>query len=500
MSSKNDYVSLHTHADTSALDGFGKVNEYIERTLELGQPGLGLSDHGTTAGIYSLINGCRDAGITPVPGCEFYMAPENPEGAYAKKPIFYNQGYSMNKVRENSGNGDTSDKDVAGAGAYLHLSVWAVNQKGLSNLFKLSTESFHPDRQYRKPRIDFDLLAQYSEGLVVSTGCPSGEISTRFRLGQTDKAYEYASRLRDVFRDRLFVEIMNHNMTSDLERDLLTEQMKLAKHFNLPLLATNDSHYTRAEDAVRHEEMLASQSGTKMSDPPRVNGVGKRFAFDGDQYYLKSAEEMLHLFPAHDFPNAVSNTVAITEMAQDINLSYDPHLMPKPHVPAEYPTNLAYLEHLINKGYYEKFKDSTPEYKAKVRDLVRYEVKMIDSLGFVDYMLFAQQSTSKVRTEHALRDSDGRLLVDPVGPGRGSGAGVMIAYLLGITGVNPMEHGLFVERFISPGRGDIAEVTYDDGTVERVIVSEERKLLDGDVKYIHQLMAGDEVIIETTGE
>lgn len=481
-----DFVSLHTHSDNSLLDGYGTVEEYVERTLELGQRGLGISDHGGVLGVHPLIKASQQAGITAVPGCEFYVAPENPEGAMAQRPVFYSK--------------EKGQKDVSGRGAYLHMTVWAVNNTGLSNLFKLSTLSWDQSRYYMKPRIDFDLLAEHSEGLVVATGCPSSEISTRFRLGQTDKAYEYARRLKDVFEDRLYVEIMEHGMKEPLERDLLKQQMKLAQDLELELLATNDAHYTRRKDHEVHEIMLASQSKSYMSEAPLYEG-GKRFAFEGQEYFLKSSDEMAELFPEEDFPRALSNTLVIAEMAQDISLSYNPDLRPKPVLPRE-KSEESYFRELIKRGMQKRYGDSSDEVKITAKENIKKEFDVFKSSDYIGYMLTVYEYLNWARETHSTRNADGEIIASATGPGRGSVAGSTIAYCMEISDVDPIRHELIFERFLSAGRGNVYEIVYDDGTVENLVASEKKPINSDDEewKYIHQLQPGDIVLEDSSDD
>lgn len=404
---KPEFVSLHTHTHDSLLDGFSKVDEYINRAVDLGQKGLGVTDHGNMFASYELMEKSRAAGITPVPGIEAYMAPENPLGAKVKGPVFYGP------------NGEKAPKyDVSSNGAYLHQTLWAINSVGLHNLFKLSTLSYDPERFRNKPRIDFDLLAEYSEGLVVATGCPSSEISTRFMLGQDDKAYEYAGRLKEVFgKDRMFVEIMDHNMSIDLERVLLPKQMELAKKLGLGLLATNDCHYAHKEDSRHHEEFLCIQSESRMSDPTYDEG-GRRFAFDGDQFYLKSAEEMNEIFPEKDFPGALSNTLLIAEMAQDVKVEFDPHLKPKPFIPEGF-TELDYYKKLLEDGFKERYGTASDEVQKEAKERIRKEFDVIYSSDFIGYMLTVREYLVWTRQNFSTRDEKGDVLALSVGVGRG---------------------------------------------------------------------------------
>lgn len=485
MSQNNGFVNLHNHSHHgSLLDGYSTNDEYLSRAVEIGQRGLGMTDHGTLHGIYDLIKKAKNYDITAVPGVEMYMAPVNPEGAKRLEPVFYGPS------------GANSRNDVSGRGAYLHLTMWAYNNEGLHNLFRLSSLSNDPSRVYQKPRIDFDLLADHSDGLIVSTGCPSSEISTRFRLGQDDKAYEYAGRLKEVFGERLFLEIMDHNMSIDLERDLLPKQLRMAKKMGIPLLATNDSHYAIPENSVSHEEMLCAQSGSRMSETPSDEG-GTRFAFNGNQYYLKSYEEMLELFPAEDFPNALSNSLLITEMASDITLDYNPNLMAKPIVPEEFKDSTEFYKHLLKVGMKERYGNAPVEIKKEAVRRSKIEYEVIHSSNFIDYMLVVRNYLKWTKDTYSVFDDTNNVLASSIGPGRGSVSGSIHAYMLGISEVDPIEHDLIFERFLGKGRGATYRITYDDGSTEEIIVSEEKNVVEesGETvsKYIHQLKIGDTV-------
>lgn len=488
MSNSNDFVSLHTHSDHSLLDGFGSISEYGQRVVQLQQRGLGLTDHGNESGIPELLSTCRQLDITPIPGCEFYVAPQNSEGAQVKKPVYYGD--------------DVNNNDVASKGAYLHLTVWAYNNVGLQNIFELSTMSYRPENFYKKPRIDLDMLSRHSDGLIVSTGCPSSEISTRFRLGQEDKAYEYAGWLKDIFTpERLFVEIMDHSMSIDLERDLLPQQLRLAQKMGLELLATNDSHYAHASDASHHEEMLAMQSASKMSDATYDNG-GRRFSFQGDQYYLKSSEEMYSLFPEREFPNAIKNTVRVAEMAQDISLDYDPSLRPHPIVP-EGETEISYFHKLINIGFKERYGTAPREIQQEAVRRIKHEDQVIVSSDFVGYFLVVRDYLKWNLEKFATRDSKGNIVALPNGAGRGSVGGSVIAYVLGIHETDPIRWKLPFERFLSAGRGNVYTIQYDDGSEEEVVASEVKNVVSGgtgDQRYVHQLQPGDEIVCEENKE
>lgn len=471
--SRDSFVSLHTHSHHSLLDGYSPVTEHLDEVVEIGQQGLGITDHGNVNAIFELIKEARARGITPVPGSEFYVAPENPEGAKVKERIFY--GKDGEKAR---------DYDVSANGSYLHQTIWAYNQKGLENLFKLSSMSWQKQHYFTKPRIDIEMLAEHNEGLIVATGCPSSEISTRFLLGQDRKAVEYAGRLKEIFGDRLYVEIMQHDLTDPLERLLLPKQIALSKKMGISLLATNDSHYAHKGDSGHHEQMLCAQSGSKMSDKPYGQG-GKRFAFDGDQFYLKTSAEMYDLFPEQEFPGAISNTRKIAEMASDINIEFNPNLRPKLEIPEGY-TEESYFWYLIKKGYQEKRANDTEEVREESQRRIQKELQVISSEGFINYFLVVWDYIKWARDNGV-----------GVGEGRGSIGGSEIAYLLDISRTCPIRWDLMFERFLSPGRGATYQIEFEDGTIETAYVSDEKETVEGNKRYIHQLKVGEELIVES---
>lgn len=486
--SKPEFVHLHVHSHGSLLDGFSTASEYLDKVEQLGMRGIGLTDHGNTFGAYDLVRAANSAGKIGIPGAEFYVAPINPLGARVKGPVYYGPGGQK-----------VARKDVSGDGAFLHLTVWAHTQEGMRNLFRLSSLSFKPENFYSKPRIDFDMLAEHSEGLIVSTGCPSSEISTRFQLGQDDKAYEYARRLKDVFGERLFIEVMDHNMSIDLERVLLPKQLEMSKKLGIQLLATNDAHYANADDAKHHEEMLASQSGSRMSETPIDEG-GTRFAFEGKEYYLKTSDQMAELFPDKDYPNAISNTLLIAEMAQDIKLDYDPSLMPKANIPAEFGNEVEYYKYLLEKGFEDRYGSSPKHIQEEARRRMAYEFDVIYSSNFLNYMLTVSEYIVWARENFSTRDAEGKILALGVGGGRGSIGGSIHAYLLYISELDPIRWNLIFERFLTSGRGNIYRVEYEDGTAEEIVVSEEKNVQTADgalvKKYIHELAPGDVIVGE----
>lgn len=481
----NDFVSLHNHTDNSLLDGLSNASEYLEEVQNLGQHGFGVTDHGNVHGIYDFLKKSKNLGIKGIPGCEFYVAPESDKGDFIKGGVFY------------SNDSQLRSKDVSARGSYLHLTVWAYNKIGLHNLFKLSTLSYSPERFHQKPRISFALLEEYNEGLIVSSGCPSSEISTRFLLGQDNKAYEYAQRMKDVFgKDRFFVEVMNHDMkTTDIEKVLLPKQLKLSQDLGLELLATNDCHYAHASDAPHHSEMLCIQSKSFMS-VPSINNGGKRFAFEGNEYYLKTAEEMYKIFPDDVFPRAISNTRRIAEMVEDVTLDFDNHLRPKPQIPKNFNNNeVEYYKHLINKGMEARYGNASKEIQEEAQRRSQKEFDVISSSDFIGYMLVVADYLEWTKSNFSVKSDDNKILASAIGAGRGSVGGSIHAFLLGISEIDPIRHDLLFERFLSAGRGATYKITYDDGTEEEVIVSDTKETEDDNnntiKKYIHQLNVGD---------
>lgn len=404
----DNFVNLHNHSDYSLLDGFGTVDEYIARAVELEQPALGLTDHGNVCGLYSFVNKCHKAGIKPIPGIEAYIAPVNPQGAKCHKPIRY-------------GVAGQESIDVSGNGSYLHMTLFAMNKQGMKSLYALVREaseegnafSHLPLKEgegnfYTKPRMDMDMLAAHNAGLIATTGCPSGEIQTRFRLGQDREAYDYATRMAELFDGRYFVEIMDHSMKgNDIERNVLPKLIKLADDLHLPLIATNDAHYCRAEDAPHHEEMLCSNSKAKMTDPTYEQG-GNRFAFNGNQYYLKSSADMLTIPVFQEHPEAVENTVKLADMVEDINFELEGDLRPEVKIPDGY-DEVSWFKHKIKEGFIKKRVQAgaSKEVIRESQKRIAHELPVFTENNFAQYMLVVQDYINWAR-EHGILVGFGR--------------------------------------------------------------------------------------------
>jgi DNA polymerase-3 subunit alpha len=402
------------------LDGAARVKPLIEAAKEQGMPAVAVTDHGNVFGAFDFWKTATEAGIKPIIGTEAYLTPGT---------------HRSDKTRVRWGNG--GQDDVSGAGAYTHMTLLSESTEGMHNLFRLSSKA-SIEGYYFKPRMDRELLGQYGKGLIATTGCPSGEVQTRLRLGQYKEAVKAAADFRDIFgRENYFCEIMDHGL--DIERRIMTDLLKLADELKLPLVATNDLHYTHAHDATSHAALLCVQSGSTLSDP-------NRFKFDADEFYLKSAAEMRQLF--RDYPEACDNTLLIAErceVAFDTNANY----MPRYPVP-EGETEATWFEKEVEAGLKERYPNGVTQ---AVRERADYEVGVIQQMGFPGYFLVVADFINWSK-RNGIR----------VGPGRGSGAGSMAAYAMKITDLDPLVHGLIFERFLNPDRVSMPDfdVDFDD--------------------------------------
>ena len=333
MTSEN-FVHLHVHTEYSMLDGAARVPDLMQEVARQGMPAIAMTDHGNVFGAYEFYKQAKKAGVKPIIGIEAYVAPES---RFDKKRVQWASG---------------GEDDVSGGGAYTHMTLLAENNVGLTNLFKLSSlaslEGF-----YYKPRMDQELIAQYSKGIIATTGCPGGEIQTRLRMGAYKEAVNAAAKMRDIFgADNYFLEIMDHSI--DIEKRVLTDLLKLGKELNLPLLATNDLHYTHHKDAAAHEVMLCIQSGATLADP-------KRFKFENSEFYLKTASQMRQLFK--DFPQACDNTLLIAQRCET-TMREGENLLPRFPVP-QGETEETWLAKEVQIGLAKRFKNQIPETHQK---------------------------------------------------------------------------------------------------------------------------------------
>ena len=416
MSAQPGFVHLHVHTEYSMLDGAARVDELVAQVAKEEMPAIAITDHGNVFGAYDFNKKAKKAGIKPIIGIEAYVAPES----------------RFNKQRVKWADG--GEDDVSGGGAYTHMTILAENNVGLNNLFRLSSLA-SLEGYYYKPRMDRELLSKYSSGLIATTGCPGGEIQTRLRMGAYREAKAAASDFRDIFgADNYFLELMDHGI--DIETRVRADLLKLGKELGLPLLATNDLHYTKHEDAPAHEALLCVQSGSTMADP-------KRFKFENDEFYLKSAREMRDIFKDH--PDACDNTLLIAERCE-ITMLENENLMPEYSVPSG-ETEDSWLRKESNRGLSELFKGSVPpEYQSRLD----YELDVMIKMGFPGYFLVVADLCSHARAV-GIR----------VGPGRGSAAGSLVSYVLGITALDPIRHGLLFERFLNPERISMPDIDLD---------------------------------------
>jgi len=418
--SSDSFVHLHVHSEYSMLDGAARVKPLLTEAAAQGMPAVAVTDHGNVFGAFDFWKSANDAGVKPIIGTEAYITPGTHRG-------------DKTRVRWGDGGRD----DVSGAGAYTHMTLLSATTAGMHNLFRLSSRA-SLEGYYFKPRMDRELLSQYSDGLIATTGCPSGEVQTRLRLGQYDEAVKAAADFRDIFgAENYFAEIMDHGL--GIERRIMGDLLRLAKDLGLPLVATNDLHYTHEHDATSHAALLCVQSGSTLNDP-------NRFKFDADEFYLKSAAQMRHLF--RDHPEACDNTLLIAERC-DVQFDTAASYMPRYPVP-EGENEESWFVKEVEKGLVYRYPDGVP---ADVRERADYEVGVIAQMGFPGYFLVVADFINWSK-DHGIR----------VGPGRGSGAGSMVAYAMRITDLDPIRHGLIFERFLNPDRVSMPDfdVDFDD--------------------------------------
>ena len=415
-STKDSFVHLHVHTEYSMLDGAARVGDLVNEVARLEMPAIAMTDHGNVFGAFDFYKQATKAGVKPIIGIEAYVAPES---RFDKKRVQWADG---------------GEDDVSGGGAYTHMTILAENNVGLANLFKLSSLA-SLEGYYYKPRMDRELISRHADGLIATTGCPGGEIQTRLRMGNYKEALRAASDYRDIFgANNFFLEVMDHQI--DIESRVKADLLKLGKELKLPLLATNDLHYTRHEDAAAHEALLCVQSGSTLADP-------KRFKFDNDEFYLKTPAQMRELFK--EIPESCDNTLLIAERC-NVKLRENENLLPAFDVPAG-ETEDTWLRKESVRGLLEKMGDKATD---KYRTRLQYELDVMAKMGFPGYFLVVADLVGHAK-KVGIR----------VGPGRGSAAGSLVAYALGITGLDPIEHGLLFERFLNPERISMPDIDLD---------------------------------------
>ena len=420
MSNTDSFVHLHVHTEYSMLDGAARLGELFARTAELGMPALAMTDHGNVFGAHDFYRQARAAGVNPIIGMEAYLTPNTSR-------------FDKTRVRW----ADGGDDDVSGAGAYTHMTLLSESTQGMHNLFRLASRASLEGFFY-KPRADRELLSEYATGLIGTTGCPSGEVQTWLRIGNYDKARASAAEFRDILgKENYFLELMDHGLS--IETRVRDGLIRLARDLQLPMIATNDLHYTNKADASAHEALLCVQSGKTLDDP-------NRFKFDADDFYLKSPAEMRALWAdKYDLREACDNTLLIAErcsVAFDESSSY----MPRFPVP-DGETEQTWFVKEVEQGLAVRFPGGIP---PEVRKQADYEVGVITAMNFPGYFLVVADFINWAK-DHGIR----------VGPGRGSGAGSMVAYAMRITDLNPLVHGLIFERFLNPDRVSMPDFDVD---------------------------------------
>ena len=415
----DSFSHLHVHTEFSMLDGASRLDELVQAAVRDGQPALGITDHGNMYGVLDFYRECHRNGIKPVIGTEAYMAHESRTERPSRR----------GRVDDTGGETDSGGK------LYYHLTLLAESSAGYRNLIKLSSLAFL-EGFYYQPRMDWELLARHSEGLIATSGCLGGHVLQRLSRGDEEGAWQAASRLQEIFgRGNFFIELQDHGIAEQRRTNPML--IDLASRLGAPLLATNDTHYTAPGDHVAHDALLCVQTGSRIADPDR-------FRFEGDQHYLKTAAEMRWLF--REVPAACDNTLLIAERA-GVEIEFGKPVLPDFPIPDGFTDDRHYLEHLTREGARRRWGDApAPE----VVERLAYELKVIADMGFSSYFLIVWDLIRYAR-ESGIR----------VGPGRGSAAGCAVAYCLGITDLDPVRYGLIFERFLNPSRISMPDIDMD---------------------------------------
>ena len=400
-----EFVHLHVHSEYSLLDGMSRIKDLPVRAKELGMKAIALTDHGVMYGAVDFYKECKKNDIKPIIGCEVYVAPRS-----------------------------RFNKEANLDNAYNHLILLAKNKTGYQNLSKLVSLSF-VEGFYYKPRIDLEILEKYSEGLICLSACLAGSLSQAILRDDMQKAEEIALWHKKIFKDDYYIEIQHNG----LRQQIMVNQklIELARKLDIPLVATNDAHYLKKEDSYYHEVLLCIQTGKRMSDEDRMR-------FETQEFYIKSPEEMADYFS--NFPDAIENTVKIAEKC-NYDFEFGVTKLPNYDVPKEYETHLDYFKDLCYKGIKKRYGENPNE---EVMSRLEYEISVIEKMGYVDYFLIVWDYINYAKSVGI-----------PVGPGRGSGAGSIAAYAIGITDIDPLKYGLLFERFLNPERVSMPDFDVD---------------------------------------
>lgn len=399
------FVHLHIHSEYSLLDGANRIKDLPVRAKELGMNAIAITDHGVMFGAIDFYKACKANGVKPIIGCEVYVAPR---GRKDKEP----------KIDEK----------------YNHLILLAKNNEGYKNLAKLVSLGFI-EGFYYKPRIDKEILEKYHEGIICLSACLAGEVNQAILNNNIEEAKKVALWFKNLFGEDYYLEVQNNGIK---EQVLVNQKLvDLSRKLNIPLVATNDAHYLKKEDAYNHEVLLCIQTGKKMTDEDRMR-------FDTDELYVKSPEEMIEYFK--NIPEAIENTVKIAEKC-NVEFEFGHTILPNYDVPEQYSTHYDYLESLTQAGLAKRYGQNITK---EIQDRAQYELSVIKKMGYVDYFLIVWDYINYAKTHNI-----------PVGPGRGSGAGSIVAYSIGITDIDPIKYNLIFERFLNPERISMPDFDVD---------------------------------------
>ena len=409
------FAHLHVHSEYSLLDGACRIEGLVNRVAALGQTACALTDHGVMYGVIDFYRACKAKGIHPVIGCEVYLAPHS-----------------------------RFDRSYLNGEWHSHLILLCENMTGYRNLIHMVSLGF-AEGFYMKPRIDMELLRQHSEGLICLSACLAGVIPRALAEGDMDGAYELCEQFLEIFdRDHFYLEVQDHGI--EVQKKVNDGLYKLAEELNIGLVATNDAHYLTKQDARIQDVLMCIQMGKTVDDPTRMK-------FETQEFYIKDADEMAALFP--EYPEALENTVKIAERCQ-VEFEFGKYHLPEFDVPEGY-TALQYLQKLCNEGFAARY----PDDDGTVRKRLQYEIDMITKMGFVDYFLIVSDFIGYAKRQGI-----------PVGPGRGSAAGSVVSYCLGITDLDPIHYSLYFERFLNPERVSMPDIDVDFCYVRRPEVIE----------------------------
>ncbi|MFG2062928.1 DNA polymerase III subunit alpha [Micromonospora sp. NPDC048871] len=418
----DSFAHLHVHTEYSMLDGAARLKDLFAEVKRQGMPAVAMTDHGNMHGANDFYKQAMAAGVTPVLGIEAYVAPES----------------RFHKSRVRWGRPEQKSDDVSGSGGYTHMTIWARNRVGLHNLFKLTSKAYTEGYFVKWPRMDAELLAEYADGLMATTGCPSGEVQTRLRLGHDAQALEAAAKYQDIFgKENFFLELMDHGL--DIEKQVRDGLLEIGRKLNIPPVVTNDSHYTHEAQSEAHDVLLCVQTGSNVADP-------NRFKFGGSGYYIKSADEMRGVDSSEVWLEGCRNTLLVAEKVDPAGMFEFHNLMPRFPVP-EGETEESWFRKETFKGLARRFPNGIPEGHVVQAE---YELGVIIQMGFPSYFLVVADFIQWAKNQGIA-----------VGPGRGSAAGSLVAYALGITDLDPIPHGLIFERFLNPERVSMPDVDID---------------------------------------